>query len=60
MDIEARLNKGLNYCGDMMTFIGIDIFEELLVDGTGTTEEERQDAIQKATSRIDLLVTKLV
>ena len=32
-----------------MKFIGIDRFEELLVDGTGTTEEERQKAIQTAT-----------
>jgi len=58
--LKPALNKGMNYFGDMMTFIGIDLFEGLFVDGTGTTEEERQSAIQKATGRIDSLVAKLV
>jgi FMN-dependent NADH-azoreductase len=58
--LKPALNKGLNYFADMMSFIGIDAFEELLVDGTGTTEEERQSAIQKAMGRIDPLVAKLV
>ena len=58
--LKPALNKGMNYVGDMMSFIGIDVFEELLVDGTGTTEEERQNAIQKATGRIGPLVAKLL
>lgn len=57
--IRAALNKGLNYVQDIMKFLGINTFEELLVDGTGTTENERQEAIQKATSKIDELVDKL-
>lgn len=36
--------------------IQLDTFEELLVDGTGTTEEERQQAMQTATERISDLV----
>ena len=42
----------------------MDIFprtdrEELLVDGTGTTEEERQKAIQTAMEKISDIVSKL-
>ncbi len=57
--IRPALNKGLNYVRDIMKFIGIETFEELLVDGTGTTEKERQQAIEKATDRIGGLITKL-
>lgn len=51
--LKMVMNKGLNYVHDIMKFIGIKRFEELLVDGTGTTEEEKVDAIQKAMSKID-------
>jgi FMN-dependent NADH-azoreductase len=33
--------------------LGIGMFERLLVDGTGTTEAERQTAIRKAAGKID-------
>ena len=58
--IRPALNKGLNYVHDIMKFLGIDTFEELLVDGTGTTEKERQDAIEKASEKIGGLVSNLV
>lgn len=54
--IRPALNKGLNYVHDIMKFIGISKFEELLVDGTGTTELDRQEAIEKASARIDTIV----
>ncbi|MDD3693214.1 MAG: NAD(P)H-dependent oxidoreductase [Oscillospiraceae bacterium] len=57
--IRPALNKGLNYVRDIIKFIGIDTFEELLVDGTGTTENERQHAIQKATDKINGLIDNL-
>lgn len=57
--IRPALNKGLNYVHDIMKFIGISHFEELLVDGTGATEEERLEAIQKATWKIENLDTSL-
>lgn len=57
--LRPALNKGLNYIHDIVKFIGIDAFEELLVDGTGTTEEERQEAIQAATEKIGDIVNKL-
>lgn len=51
--LKMVMNKGLNYVHDIMKFIGIKRFEELLVDGTGTTDDEKVDAIQRAMSKID-------
>ena len=41
---------------DVMKFMGIARFEELLVDGTGTCEQERLDAVERATKKIEALV----
>jgi FMN-dependent NADH-azoreductase len=49
----------LNYVHDIIKFIGIDTFEELLVDGTGETEEERREAVKNATEKIEPLVESL-
>ena len=57
--IRPALNKGLNYIHDIVKFMGVNRFEELLVDGTGTTEEERQAAIEKATEKIEDLVATI-
>jgi FMN-dependent NADH-azoreductase len=57
--IRPALNKGLNYIHDIMKFIGIIKFEELLVDGTGVSELERQEAIERAVSRIDSIVDQI-
>ncbi|MBQ6818735.1 MAG: NAD(P)H-dependent oxidoreductase [Clostridia bacterium] len=53
--LRPVLNKGMSYFEDIMKFIGIDDFYPLLVDGTGTTEEERLCAIRKAEEKIPLL-----
>lgn len=47
------LNRGLNYVEDIMKTIGIKRFEELLVDGTGYTEKEKEEAIQRTLNKID-------
>lgn len=57
--LKPALAKGLNYVHEIMKFIGINTFDELLVDGTGTTEDERQNAIKTATDKIPQLVEKL-
>lgn len=57
--IRPALNKGLNYVHDVMRFIGISRFEELLVDGTGTTDEERVEAISRAMKKIDDLMLSI-
>ena len=57
--IRPALNKGLNYVHELTRFLGIDTFDELLVDGTGTTENERREAIEKAANEIERLVNRL-
>ncbi len=57
--LKSALNKGLNYVQDIMAFLGIETCKELLVDGTGTSEADRQSAIRKATEEIEPLVEKL-
>ncbi len=52
-------NRGLNYIEDIMKFMGINKFETLLVDGTGYTEEERIDTIEKAKGKIDGIIEKI-
>lgn len=47
------LNKGIHYVESTVKAMGIKRFKELLVDGTGTTEEEKQEAIDRALERID-------
>lgn len=59
MIMRPMLNRGLNYFEDIMKSIGIDRFERLLVDGTGTTEIERLSAIEKAKGNIDSIINKL-
>lgn len=51
--LRPVFNKGLNYVEDIMKAMGIKQFKELLVDGTGFTEEERKEAIDKAIEEID-------
>ncbi|RDY25382.1 FMN-dependent NADH-azoreductase [Romboutsia weinsteinii] len=57
--LKPVMDKGLNYVESIMKFIGIKKFDELLVDGTGTTEEERISAIEKASEKIDDIIDSL-
>jgi FMN-dependent NADH-azoreductase len=57
--MKPVFNKGLNYVEDIMKFIGISKFEELLVDGTGTTVTEKSEAIEKAKSKIDNIIDQI-
>lgn len=52
------LNKGLSYVRDMVKMMGIKDFEELLVSGTGYTEEEQKEAIEIAKGKIDNLIVQ--
>ncbi len=54
--VRPALNKGLNYVHDVMSFIGISRFEELLVDGTGTTDAEREEAVERALKKVDDII----
>ncbi len=54
--LRSIFNKGLDYVRDIMKYIGIKKFEELLVDGTGFTEEERREAIEEANKEVNKLI----
>lgn len=53
---RGALNKGLNYVEDIMKFLGIKKFHQLLVDGTGFSKEEKFKAEDKAVEKIDHVV----
>jgi FMN-dependent NADH-azoreductase len=57
--LRPILNRGLNYIEDIMKSMGISSFERLLVDGTGTTETERIEAIEKAKGKIDEVIDRI-
>lgn len=57
--LKKVMNKGLNYVEDIMKTIGIKRFEELLVDGTGYTEEEKTKAIEKSLKKIDSVIEEV-
>lgn len=54
--LRMVMNKGLNYVEDIIKTLGIKRFEELLVDGTGFTEEEKSAAVTKAVGKIDNII----
>ena len=51
--LDPIMDKGENYIAKIMKAIGIKNVQELKVDGTGTTEEERKNAIKKAEEKIE-------
>ena len=58
LGLYDRAKSGFKYVHDITKFLGIDTFEELMVDGTGTTENERQRQF-KSNRKIGKLVDKL-
>ena len=57
--LDPIMDKGENYIAKIMKTLGIKHVQELKVDGTGTTEEERQEAIKKAVEKIDELIVAI-
>lgn len=57
--LRIVMNKGLNYIEDIAKAMGIKRFEELLVDGTGFTEEEKFQAIERAKEKIDGIIDEV-
>lgn len=53
------MNRGVNYVRDIMKLMGIKKFEELLVDGTGYSNDEQQQAINKAIGKIDDIIENI-
>lgn len=57
--MKPILNKGVNYITSISKFMGVKKTKEILVDGTGTTEKERTDSIEKASKEIDKVIKSL-
>lgn len=58
--LKPVMNKGVNYIENIMKFMGIKKFEELLVDGTGYTKEELEEAIDKGIEKIDNIIKTMI
>ncbi|MGG7179349.1 FMN-dependent NADH-azoreductase [Clostridium paraputrificum] len=57
--LDFIMDKGENYISSIMKVIGIKKVKELKVDYTGTTKEQRQNAIEKAVGEIDNIIDSL-
>ncbi|MGG7162732.1 FMN-dependent NADH-azoreductase [Clostridium ihumii] len=57
--LKKALNKGLNYVEDIMKFMGIEHFKEILVDGTGFTEEEKNKAIEESLEKVTKIAEEI-
>lgn len=57
--LDPVMDKGENYIASIMKTIGINTVQELKVDNTGTTEEERSAAIEEAKDKIDIMLEKV-
>ncbi|WP_346934723.1 NAD(P)H-dependent oxidoreductase [Clostridium sp.] len=57
--LRPIFNKGLDYIKDIMKYMGIKKFEDLLVDGTGFTEEERKKAIEEKNKEVDKFIDEV-
>lgn len=58
--LDSVMDKGENYVSSVMKTMGIKNVIELKVDGTGTTEEERINAIEEAENKIDDILNDII
>ena len=57
--LDPIMDKGENYVAQIMKARGIKNVQELKVDATGTTEEERENAIRDAEEKIDSILDRI-
>lgn len=57
--LDSIMDKGENYVAQIMKAMGIKNVQELKVDATGTTEEERENAIREAEEKIDSILDRI-
>ena len=57
--LDPIMDKGENYVDQRMKAMGIKNVQELKVDATGTTEEERENAIREAEEKIDSILDRI-
>ena len=58
--LDPIMDKGENYVAQIMKAMGIKNVQELKVDATGTTEEERENAIIEAEEKIDSILDRII
>lgn len=58
--LDPIMDKGENYVAQIMKAMGIKNVQELKVDATGTTEEERENAIREAEEKIDSILDRII
>ena len=58
--LDPIMDKGENYVAQIMKAMGIKNVQELKVDATGTTEEERENAIREAEEKIDSILDSII
>ena len=57
--LDPIMDKGENYVAQIMKAMVIKNVQELKVDATGTTEEERENAIREAEEKIDSILDRI-
>ena len=57
--LDPIMDKGENYVAQIMKAMGIKNVQELKVDATETTEEERENAIRDAEEKIDSILDRI-
>lgn len=57
--VKTKLDHSSAYLKDISKFMGISKYEELLVDGTGFTENQKENAIKEAEEEIPYIVKVL-
>ena len=57
--LDPIMDKGENYVAQIMKAMGIKNVQELKVDATGTTEEERENAIRGAEEKIYSILDRI-
>ena len=57
--LDPIMDKGENYVAQIMKAMGVKNVLELKVDATGTTEEERENAIRDAEEKIDSILDRI-
>ena len=57
--LRGKINQGVEYVEDIMKFLGIKKFKELLIDGIGFDRDSKIEAEEKAIKKIDNIIDDL-
>lgn len=57
--LDPIMDKGENYVASIFKLLGIENIQEIMVEGTGTTEEEKSEAIKSAIEKFDNVLYKM-